>query len=210
MAVRLESFSKTYGTIMVLEVPDLTWDPGLYWIKGENGSGKSTLLKSMAGLVPFEGDVILGDTLSLKKHPVDYRRHVNYSEAEPLYPGFLTGRDLVQFVARCKQAQDNQVVEIVSALGVHKFMLQSTGTYSSGMLKKLSLSIAFLGNPMLILLDEPLITLDDQARENFHQLVKSKLREDVVILMSSHQSVETSELPITGRFEIREKALIEC
>jgi ABC-2 type transport system ATP-binding protein len=84
-------FKKLYGGFPALKVDELSIDPGIYWIKGVNGSGKSTLLKSIAGILSFEGDILLNNSISIKKQPVAYRKLVNFAEAQPILPVFLTG-----------------------------------------------------------------------------------------------------------------------
>src|SRR5207253_2363557 len=98
-----------------------------------------------------------------QKNMLSYRRIVNYAEAEPLYPEFLKGSDLVSLYQNTKAASSEQVQKLLTKLGVVNFQSKEIGTYSSGMIKKLSLVLAFMGNSKLILLDEPLITLDKDA-----------------------------------------------
>src|SRR5204863_4122304 len=95
----IRNFSKSYNGTLVLTIKELKFDSGVYWIKGENGSGKSTFFKSIAGLLPHEGEICY-ENLSLKNNPVEYRKLINYSEAEPVYPGFLTAKDLVRFIGK--------------------------------------------------------------------------------------------------------------
>src|SRR5690349_20757557 len=94
--IRVENLQKFYGSHLALNVPELYLKPGIHWVKGGNGSGKTTFFKTLAGLLPFQGKVIFNgsghrETLDLQKNPVDCRRIVNYGEAEPLYPAFVTG-----------------------------------------------------------------------------------------------------------------------
>src|SRR5476649_1150798 len=94
------NFKKNYGSFAALTVDDLQIGQGLYWLKGVNGSGKSTLLKSVAGMLSFDGDVLLEGNISVKKDAVNYRRLVSFAEAEPLFPEFLTGRDMINLFAK--------------------------------------------------------------------------------------------------------------
>ncbi|MBC7552630.1 MAG: ATP-binding cassette domain-containing protein [Taibaiella sp.] len=186
--LRFTEFRKDYGAGVVIAILALELEQGIYWLKGENGSGKTTLIKSIAGLMPFEGEIAVAG-ISIKKEQTAYRAIVNYAEAEPLYPAFIPGSELVDFYRRMKKAESKAVSRLVDALGIGGFMANNTGTYSSGMAKKLSLVLGFIGNPKLVLLDEPLITLDQQSVANLQQLVGEYLNLGVSFLVTSHQEV---------------------
>ena len=152
----ITNFEKRYNETLIVRIDNVELRHGIYWIKGENGSGKSTLFKSIAGLIPFDGKVILDD-INLTDQPVAFRSLVNFSEAEPIYPGFLTAKDLVRFVGTTKGASKENMQAIIKHFGVDIFYEKACETFSSGMLKKVSLALAFLGSPKLIILEGPLI-----------------------------------------------------
>src|SRR4051812_3044142 len=118
--LQLRGFKKSYQSNLVLSVDDLDIPSGISWLKGENGAGKTSLFKSLAGILPFDGDVTL-DSIDLKKNPVAFRRIVNYSEAEPTYPEFLTAKDLVRFVGKAKGATLDQQDFYCNELGVGSY-----------------------------------------------------------------------------------------
>ena len=181
-------YVKAYGDHLVLKVPDLQLQQGIYWLKGGNGSGKTTLIKSVAGLIPFKGTITAAGN-DIGRHRIAYRRIVNYAEAEPVYPVFLTGDDLIRFYIDTKGGNKQQAAKLAASLGVDAYSANKIGTYSSGMAKKLSLVLAFIGAPRLVLLDEPLITLDQQSVETLQDIVGSLYAAGVSFLVTSHQEI---------------------
>lgn len=191
----IKNLKKEYGTNLILDVAQLTFGNGLYWVKGANGSGKSTLLKIMGGLIPFEGEVAIDGT-DLRQQSTAYRRLVNYAEAEPLYPPYLTGRDLISFIATTRQAYKEQINELIEAFHIGTFIENPIGTYSSGMVKKLSLVLAFVGQPKYILLDEPLVTIDKESVPVLYQLVRAFSNKGVNFIFTSHQAFELDGISV--------------
>ncbi|MFN8347167.1 MAG: ABC transporter ATP-binding protein [Spirosomataceae bacterium] len=206
--IRIKNLKKSYGGHLVIQVPDLVLSEGIYWFKGANGSGKTTFFRTLAGMLPFEGEIRLQDW-DIRQQPVAYRLHINYGEAEPDYPEFLTAHDLIRFVATAKRASDTQVERLIALLGISPFLYQPSGTYSSGMLKKTSLALAFLGNPKVIILDEPLITIDDATVEQVYELVRDYHAKGVTFLLSSHQDFRFNTLPIRQLFEVKNRQITE-
>jgi ABC-2 type transport system ATP-binding protein len=204
--LKLTNFKKHYSEALILSIPQLEFGPGIHWIKGENGSGKSTLFKCIAGQIPFDGEIELND-VNQKKDPVEYRKQINFAEAEPIYPGFLTSKDLIRFIAKTKSASLIQQQSLITRLGVDSFFEKPCETYSSGMMKKLSLAMAFLGDPQFIILDEPIITLDEASRNILYSIIAEYNSRGVSFLISSHQKIEDSAFPISSSFQIKEKTL---
>ncbi|TCD07015.1 ABC transporter ATP-binding protein [Pedobacter frigidisoli] len=192
--LKFNSFAKSYGSHLILKIDNLTIERGVYWIKGANGSGKSTLLKSIAGFFSFKGSIFL-DELNLKKDGVAYRKLVNFADAEPVYPDFLTGYEMIKLFAAAKAAERHQEEKYISEMNMQAYINNPLGTYSSGMLKKLSLVLAFLGKPKLILLDEPLNTIDVESLEVLYKWIEEKhLADNTSFFLSSHQQVDVKRI----------------
>lgn len=204
--IEFSGYKKYFGNILAVDIPLLKLAQNLYWLKGENGSGKTTLLKSIAGLIPFDGNISV-EGIDIRKQRTDYRSIVNYAEAEPLYPGFLTGMDLVRFYADTKKAEKKQVEGLIAAFGIAGYADNKVSTYSSGMVKKLSLALGFIGNPKLILLDEPLITLDQQAVKILQDLIEEYYRGGVAFLVTSHQEITFSHIS-PSRLLVKDKTMV--
>ncbi|GAB2557874.1 ABC transporter ATP-binding protein [Spirosoma areae] len=199
----VSNLTKAYTGHVVLTVPDLHLSPGIHYFRGSNGSGKTTFFRTVAGLLPFSGEILLDRQHEISRDPVAYRLRVNYAEAEPLYPSFLTARDLAGFVGKAKKSPTGQVDVLAETLGVNAFWTQPTGQFSSGMLKKLSLLLALLGTPRLVLLDEPLTTLDvATAARLFEYIRQLRTNHDVSFLLTTHQDVSLTGLSLTGIWQV--------
>lgn len=194
--VQFDRFAKQYGTTTILQIDTLILSAGIYWVTGANGAGKSTLLRAMAGVLHFRGDISWG-SLRLKKDVVPYRRVVNFAEAEPLFPEFLTGMEMIDLFRTAKGGARGQEEYYIESMHMQAYIHQPIGTYSSGMLKKLSLVLAFLGTPQLILLDEPAITLDVQALGVLTRWIAAEhARQGTTFLISSHQPLAIAGLSL--------------
>ena len=185
--LHFEKVFKSYDQHAVLEIPQLNLERNIYWLQGQNGSGKTTFLRMLAGLVPFKGTIAL-DGINLREKPLPYRRLVSFAEAEPLYPSFITGKELLGFYKDIRRADSSQTDMLIHFFRMHRYLSQPVGTYSSGMIKKLSLLLAFIGKPSLILLDEPLSTLDEGAVHHMPDLISAYHKEfGTCFIFSSHQ-----------------------
>lgn len=206
--LHIQNFSKSYNDQLIVRIDQLTLQKGVCWIKGDNGSGKTTLFKCLGGLLPFQGEISFDDGISATRDFVGYRKRVHYSEAEPLFPGFLTARDLIKFVGKIRGASEDQQHESLKLFGVDQFLESPCETYSSGMAKKLGLTLALLGNPEVLILDEPLITLDHQTREVLYSILRKKLEEGILLIISSHHSITANDLQVQQTFLITGKTLV--
>jgi len=187
--LQIKHLHKKYGDKTILNIDYLKIPKGINHLKGINGSGKTTFSKIIAGLIPFEGEVLLHKTYNPVRDKVSYRKQVNYAESEANFPDFLTANDLIFFVGKAKGATKESITRMATTFGVDEYLYDHIGTYSSGMLKRLSLALAFMGTPSLILLDEPFNTLDLAAIETLKNLIVRKNKNGVNFILVSHQDI---------------------
>lgn len=204
----VRNFSKNYSGTIVVSAANLEFTTGVYWTKGENGSGKTTFFKCLSGLIPCQGTIQFDDGINLHTDPIEYRKRVNYSEAEPLYPGFLTPKELIRFIGRAKAAPPEQQSRLSRNFGIDQYEDKPCSACSSGMLKKLSLVLSFLGTPKVMILDEPLITLDSEARNILFSFINQYTQQlETIFLISSHQVIEDSALHLNATLTIQNKII---
>jgi ABC-2 type transport system ATP-binding protein len=205
--IHLHQVQKKYDRKLILNIAEFKLDTGIYWIYGLNGSGKTTFLKIIAGMIPFDGEAHLNNT-SLKKSGVEYRRLVSFAEAEPVYPSYITGTDLVLFYQDIRKAPPSQIDRLIAFSGLRPHLDNPIGTYSSGMVKRLSLLLAFIGNAKLILLDEPLATLDTEAVHALPDLINEYRQQyGCSFIFSSHQPFLSASLSIDRNYTITDHTI---
>lgn len=183
----ISGLSKKYNQQLILDIPSFHLEKGIYWIKGANGSGKTTFLKMLAGMIPFDGAVSI-NAVAQKQNPVEYRRLVSWAEAEPLYPDFLTGTDLIRLYQQVRNTGPDEIDPLLHFFNSAVYTGNKTATYSAGMLKKLALILAFAGATEIVLLDEPFITLDAATCKLLGAYISNRHRNSGnSFLLSSHQ-----------------------
>lgn len=204
--LQVSQFKKSYGQHLVLNVPHLQINSGLSIFQGQNGSGKSTFLKALAGMIPFEGDFNLKGH-SYKKSSVLFRKMVNYTPAEPRYPDYLTGKDILAYYLKTKHGQWSEITQLIKDLKVEEFYLQKISSYSSGMLKKISLASAFIGKADLIALDEPLTTIDKESQEIISEEIAKSLAKGQSIFIASHHSLGEGSFIADTVFKVEHQSI---
>ncbi|MBO5778360.1 MAG: ABC transporter ATP-binding protein [Clostridia bacterium] len=196
--IELENLTKRYGSLTAVDHLTCTIEPGkLYGFLGVNGAGKTTTMNMITGcLAPTEGKVtICGEDLFTD--PVAAKRHIGYlPERPPLYPD-LTVREYLSFVADAKnipairkRREVNRVMEQVSVLPVADKLIRNL---SKGYWQRVGIAQAILGDPEIIILDEPTASLDPRQIVEIRRLIRS-LKGKHTILLSSHILSEVAEL----------------
>ncbi len=209
MNLTLTNINKIYGNNTVLVFDKWEIANGVYWLKGGNGTGKTTLFRIISGQTPFIGEVFLNG-INLKKNPISFREKISYAEAEPQYPLFVTGKEILNFYKEVRNANQVEVDELSDLFDMTNFLAQKVGGYSSGMLKKLSLICALIGNVELYVLDEPLITIDKESADKLYALISVKVKNGKSFLISSHQDIDEMKISVDSFFKIEDKKIVRC
>lgn len=203
--LRIDEFSKSYNGEEILNIPNFCLERGIYYLRGRNGSGKTTLLKCISGLIPYTGRIELEGIINSRRSFARYRELVRYSYAEPLYPVFLKGIELIKLYQEVTQSDTKTTRVLIERLGIDKFQSKKIDHYSSGMIKKLSIALAFIGKSKLILLDEPYNALDIETTEILTDLIIEYTQTGTSIIFTSHQDFEPKLS--TKTLEVEEKSL---
>ena len=184
--LRFEQVSKSYGGMPVLDRLSRHFTPGAYALRGPNGIGKSTLLRVLAGVTEPDSGGIWIDGVQMDAVSGTAKARLAYAPDEcPAYP-FMTGRELLDFVAWAKCcAVSAEVLGIVERFGLDRHLCTRCGAMSLGTQKKLMLAASWIGNPAVLLFDEPSNGLDVDARSVLIALLRAKAR-DAVALISTH------------------------
>lgn len=156
---------------------------------GPNGSGKTTFLRILSvNSFPTSGEVFF-DGLNIHESPHQYLKHVGLVHDEESLPNHLSARELLEWVMRSRSIWNSGSGEKINQI-LDKLALverdEPIGTYSTGMKKKTQIAAAFIVEPKLMILDEPLRGLDVSTREIVFGLLAEAKRNDTLVLMSSH------------------------
>lgn len=199
MSLTISNLSKRYSNgVQALNSVSLTIPTGMFGLLGPNGAGKSTLMRTMATLQKADsGSIFLGD-LDVLKSPEEVRKVLGYLPQEfGVYPQ-ITAQDLLTHFATLKgvgpSSHRKQVVEaLLRKVNLYQVRNQRLGSYSGGMKQRFGIAQALLGDPRLIIVDEPTAGLDPEERVRFHNLL-SEIGENIVVVLSTHIVDDVSDL----------------
>jgi len=198
--LNIKELTKTYpGGIQALKKVSLEVPSGMFGLLGPNGAGKTTLMKILATLLePDSGAAEMnGMDLIIDKH--ETRKILGYLPQEfGLYPT-LTAEQTLNYFAKLKGVHDkNERVALVGALlervNLSGERRQRVGGFSGGMRQRLGIAQALIGQPQLIIVDEPTAGLDPEERIRFHNLLAETAGEDAVVILSTHIVADVSSL----------------
>lgn len=198
MQLTIRNLSKTYSNgVKALQDVSLDIPTGMYGLLGPNGAGKSTLMRTLATLQDADsGTATLGEINVLKDKDA-VRRTLGYLPQEfGVYPR-IKAFEMLDHLAVLKGIPAGQRKEVVNALlqrvNLWEHRKKSVSSYSGGMRQRFGIAQALLGDPKLIIVDEPTAGLDPGERNRFYNLL-SEIGENVIVILSTHIVEDVKEL----------------
>jgi ABC-2 type transport system ATP-binding protein len=191
MQLIISNVSKTYPNgLKALNDINLTIDKGMFGLLGPNGAGKSTLMRTIAALQdPDSGSIKLGK-IDVLQQKTELRKTLGYLPQDfGFYPKVSAQRLLSHFAILKGITHKGERKEIVDALlqqtNLYEARKRNVSDYSGGMRQRFGIAQALLGNPKLVIVDEPTAGLDPMERNRFHNLL-SEIGEQIIVILSTH------------------------
>src|SRR5438552_1463689 len=198
-AIETHDLSKNYGDRLAVDRLNLTVaSKQVHGFLGPNGAGKSTTIKMMVGLLrPTSGSLsILGQ--GVRGDSPKVRRKIGYMPELPRFPKHLSGEELLDVYGRMygmsKTERQGRIPELIKMVGLQGRGKDRIGKYSKGMQQRIGIAQSLLGDPELVILDEPSIGLDPVGMVEVRDLIKQIVKMGSTIFFSSHLLAEVQQI----------------
>jgi ABC-2 type transport system ATP-binding protein len=194
----IRNLSKSYGDVHALRNVSLDVPAGMFGLLGPNGAGKSSLMRTIATLQDPDSGSVTFDGIDVTKEKERIRRILGYLPQDfGVYPK-VSARDMLDHFAALKgYVQRKERAEVVAALlqqvNLWEVRSRKLGTFSGGMRQRFGIAQALLGNPRLVIVDEPTAGLDPEERNRFLNLLAA-IGEQVVVILSTHIVEDVADL----------------
>ncbi len=187
--LELQNITKRYGNRRALDHISLTLENGIYGLLGPNGAGKSTLMNIITGNLKPSSGKVLWNGKNIRDMGADYRSLLGYApQQQGLYDTF-TGIRFLSYMAALKgiskKEQKGEIQRVLDYVNLTEKACRPIGSYSGGMKQRILVAQAILGDPHLIILDEPTAGLDPKERVRIRENIRN-ISGDKVILVSTH------------------------
>lgn len=186
--IEINNISKKYGKVEALRGVSLTLDHGIYALLGPNGSGKTTLMNILAGLLAQSGGKILYNGKDIRECGIDYRSRVGFMPQYPaMYPNFAV-KEFLLYVAELKKLppeREGDIDYLLSRVELSDVYDRKISALSGGMKQRLSLCTAVLGDPEILILDEPTAGLDPKQRVALRQFI-AEIASSKTVIWATH------------------------
>ena len=211
MELTINNLSKTYPNGMqALKNVNLTIGKGMFGLLGQNGSGKSTLMRTIATLQDADEGEIFLEKIDVFKKPEQARKALGYLPQEFGVYDTVSAEEMLDYVADIKgivkKKERKELVEVLLRnVNLYEVRKNKLETYSGGMKQRFGIAQAIIGNPELIIVDEPTAGLDPAERKRFYNIL-SELGEDAIVILSTHivEDITTlcNDMAVIGNGEV--------
>ena len=193
--IRLESFSKSYGSAQAVEPLSVTFEQGrITAVLGPNGSGKSTTLKALVGLIrPTCGRIEI-DGLDLETAREAALSRISYLPQQLRFPESLTGMEILEFYARLRRLSPDAAVTAAGVSALDGALRRVVSEYSGGMARRLGLAVLALPDAPILLLDEPTAGLDPDGIRRLNDWLHAERERGKTIVFSTHRLEDAEDL----------------
>lgn len=189
MVIEIKELSKTYGSVKALDSLNLRLNEGIYGLLGPNGAGKSTFINLLTDNVKRETGQILCDGTDILELGGRFRSQIGYMPQQQSFYDDFTAINFLKYMAGIKGIPAKQskaeIMELLKKVNLSEAAHRKIGGFSGGMRQRVILAQALLGNPKILILDEPTAGLDPMERINIRNLIQS-LASDKIILYATH------------------------
>lgn len=194
--LRLSNISKKISNRIILDNINLSITKGdIFGFLGPNGAGKTTTMKIITGLMkPSQGKIIIND-IDLLKQKEKALMNIGAVVENPALYGYLSAIDNLKIVAKLRNVKPKDLDDIINTIGLKERINDKVKTYSLGMKERLTIGCALVGNPKLLILDEPTNGLDPTGIIELRNLIRKLEGEyKMTIFLSSHQLHEVEQI----------------
>jgi ABC-2 type transport system ATP-binding protein len=185
------NLTKFYGDFKALDNVSFQVEKGwVYGYLGPNGAGKTTTIRTMLGLLkPNQGEVQI-DGINSNKNPIAAFQMLGYAPELPTLQTFFTAKQLLDFIGKMfgvpLQVRRQRIDQLLSLVGLKEWGDKKIGKYSKGMVQRLSVALALVNDPAVLIMDEPTIGMDPEATAHFRNLFIDLSKQGKTIFISSH------------------------
>ena len=185
-----ESLTKSYGPVDALKNVTINLYEGLNLFLGPNGSGKSTLIKIMSGLIrPSDGKIELMN-LNPWQDRVKLMQKVGVQLENHALPKWAKGIEVLRYYAKLEKLSETVVKDGLNLFDISSYVDRTIDGYSTGMYQRLVLTATLLGEPEMLILDEPTRGLDSVSQQKLHQKITEKVEAGCTVILSTHLLAE--------------------
>lgn len=212
MTLEVRSLSKNYGKVQALKNVSFKIDTGVYGLLGPNGAGKSTMIRIITGSMRASSGEVLYNGSRIRENEKAYKKILGYvPQRQGMYDSFTAARFL-EYMAVLKELKREEIPEeverVLKIVGLQEDALRRLGGFSGGMKQRVLIAQALLGDPRIIILDEPTAGLDPKERIKIRNFI-SRIGENRTILLATHvvSDVESiaREILLLGDGVLKEK-----